>query len=231
MVWKERTHSWGLSGALYQSLMDFLGRHFDLHLFHVNRRPHLSDQDIPEEVASNFRFAVLSASEVLRCAGDPELDFSREFAEAALARGDWCFGVFLGDRLVAYDWRALRGPVELAPGIDVGFEHPGQTYGYKMFTHPDFRGYKLQLYSLRYGEARLRDAGHTHTIGYVATQNFASRRALGKAKGNAFVGLAGYVRLFGRCCTFRTPGASQYGFALFPASRLHGSATESTVRC
>lgn len=45
--------------------------------------------------------------ELLRAADDPELQLHPDFVRGALARGDFAFGAFEGDRLVGYTWRTF----------------------------------------------------------------------------------------------------------------------------
>jgi hypothetical protein len=63
-------------------------------------------------------------------------------------------------------------------------------------------------------EPLLRAEGHTHTIGYVALQNFASIRNLSRIPDQEFIGFVGYLRLGRRYVTFQTPGAKRYGFKI-----------------
>jgi hypothetical protein len=215
---KDQWARFGVWRGFYGLVLDALEKTLDLHVFLVNRNPHTDGQEVPEEIARTFEFRVLTADEVRRAARDPDLEMTPEFAESALTRGDYCFGVLRGDRLVAYDWRGLGQPVPYDDDLEIHYSHPGQVYGYAMYTRPEYRGLRLQLYSLRCAETRLLAEDHTDTIGYVAVQNFASIRNLSRIRGQVFVGIAGYLRLGGRYVTFRTPGAKRYGFKIARAS-------------
>jgi len=211
---KEQLTRYGLWRGLCGLVLDALEKAVDLHLFLVNRSPHASAFYVPPEIAEQFEFRVLTTEEVRRFAQDPSLQMTPEFVESSLARRDYCFGVLQNGRLVAYDWRGVNQPVPLNRDLAVHYAHPGQVYGYAMYTQAEYRGLRLQRYSVGRAEARLLAEGHTHTIGYVALQNFASIRNLSRIRGQAFVGLAGYLRIRGRYLTFRTPGASRYGFRI-----------------
>jgi hypothetical protein len=200
---------------LYVFVMQMLKRAVDFNLFHVNRRPHVPARAIPDAIRGTFDFRVFSGAAVTDCPTSDAMELNRPFIEAAAARGDCCAAVLDRDgAVVAYDWRAFEGPTPIDDTLAVEFSHPGQVYGYKMFTDSRHRGQRLQLFSLWHFEEWLLGLGFTHTIGYVATQNLASRRALAKAEGQQTVGFAGYFRLFGRYFTFRTPGARRYGFRI-----------------
>jgi hypothetical protein len=195
-------------------VLDALEKAIDLHLFLVNRSPHGTGQEVPPEIAQAFEFRALTPEEARRFARDPSIEMTPALVEAALARGDYCFGVLRGHDLAAYDWRGMGRPVPLSDKLEVHYEYPGQVYGYAMFTRPEYRGLRLQFYNVHCADARLLAEGHTHTVGYVALQNFASIRNLSRLKGQVFVGLAGYFRIRGRCVTFRSPGARRYGFKI-----------------
>jgi hypothetical protein len=216
---KEQWARFGFWRGLYGLALDALEKAVDLHIFLVNRSPHAAGFTVPGEIGETFEFRVLTPDEVRAFAQDPALQMTPAFVESSLARRDYCFGVMRGDRLVAYDWRGLGHPVPLNHDLDVHYAYPGQVYGYAMYTRPECRGLRLQLYSVRRAETHLLDAGHTHTIGYVALQNFASIRNLSRIQGQVFVGLAGYLRIRGRYLTFRTPGARRYGFRIARSHR------------
>ncbi len=61
------------------------------------------------------------------------------------------------------------------------------------------------------------DKGKTLRIAYVDTDNYPSLRA-GMRAGYPVVGYAGFIYLFGKLFSFRTPGAKEYGFRLFTPS-------------
>jgi len=204
----------GFWETLYERTFEALERTIDLNLFLVNRHRHTAHHNAPADDIPTFEFRVLTPDEVRRFAQDPGIQMTPAFAESALARGDYCFGVLKEDRLVAYDWRGLQRPVPLNDDLDVHYARPGQVYGYAMYTRPEFRGLHLQLHNLRHANRRLLAEGQTHTVGYVALQNLASIRNLSRIHGQVFVGMAGYIRLWGRYLTFRTPGARRIGFRL-----------------
>jgi hypothetical protein len=201
--------------------LDLLKKVIDLHVFLVNKNAHVPNQAVPPAIDREFTFRVLSHGEVRGFVGDPTLQMSREFVEANILRGDYCFGVLRDEQLVAYDWRGLSADVPVNRDVAVHFAQPGQVYGYAMYTRPEFRGLRLQLYSLRRAETRLVAEGHTHTIGYVELSNLASIRSLSRIHGQAFVGVAGFFRIFGRCVTFASRGAKRHGFALVPRRASH----------
>jgi hypothetical protein len=214
VTWRNRWTRFGFRAAICELVFDALARAIHLHVFLINRHPHTASQDVPPDDIRTFEFRALTPDEVRRFAHDRGLQMTPAFAESSLARRDHCFGVLQGDRLVAYDWRGLHLPVPLNDDLDVHYALPGQVYGYAMFTRPEFRGLRLQLHNLRHADTHLLAEGHTHTIGYVALQNLASIRNLSRIRGQEFVGVAGYMRVWGRYLTFRTPEVRRCGFRL-----------------
>lgn len=210
--------------GLYGLILDALQKALDLNVLLVNRSPHRNAFTPPPDIASTFEFRALSPDEVRRFADDPSLQMPPELVEPSLARGDYCFGVLHKGRLAAYDWRGIRQPVPLNAHLDVHYAYPGQVYGYAMYTRPEYRGLRLQLYNVCSAEPRLRADGHTHTIGYVQLQNFASIRNLSRIPGQEFIGIVGYLRLWGRYVTFQTPGARRYGFRIARSNNNAASA-------
>jgi hypothetical protein len=215
----------GIWRGLYGLVLDALERAVDLHVFLVNRSPNRAAFTAPADITSRFAFRVLSPDEVRRFAEDPSLQMAPDFVESSLARGDYCFGVLQKGRLAAYDWRGIRQPVPLNADLDVHYAYPGQVYGYAMYTRTEYRGLRLQLYNVCSAEPRLRAEGHTHTIGYVALQNFASIRNLSRIPDQEFIGMVGYLRLWGRYVTFQTPGAKRYGFKIARSNNKAGLAS------
>lgn len=224
---KEQWARFGAWRALYGLALDALEKAVDFHVFLVNRSPHTASQDVPAEIGQTFEFRALTADEARRFAQDPNVQMTPGFVEESVARRDYCFGVLCGGQLAAYDWRGLGRPVPLNQDLDVHYAYPGQVYGYAMYTLPEYRGLRLQFYNVHRADARLLAEGHTHTIGYVALQNFASIQNLSRLKGQVFVGLAGYLRICGRYVTFRSPGARRYGFKI---ARSHKDAARTASR-
>ena len=227
--WCELRRRFGFWAAVCGLLLDALAKTIDLNVFLVNRHPHTVNQDVPPGNVRTFEFRVLTPDEVRRFAHDPGLDMKPAMVESSLARRDYCFGVLHGDQLVAYDWRALHLPVPITGDLEVHYASPGQVYGYAMYTRPEFRGLRLQLYSQRHADNCLLAEGHTHTIGYVAVQNFSSIQNFRRIKGHVFVGVAGYLRVGGRYLTFRSPGARRVGFSIQRLAQVSASAESQLI--
>ena len=205
----------GWRASLIARLMRRLQKRLGVHVCRVRIRPLIADRPAAQ-LPPGLRVDRLDRETLHRACEDPEISLSREFVEAALERGDVSFGVLDGDRLVSYMWRTHTAAPH-ADGLWVRANRP-YAYGYKGFTHPDYRGQHLNpavsLYSDAYNVAR----GYTHNIGFIDVHNLSSL-ATRKYKGNVPIGYAGYVNWFGRCVTFRTPGVKKTGFEFYDPGR------------
>ena len=137
--------------------------------------------------------------------------------DAALRRGDLCVAAFDHshdpasdhERLVSYTWRSFT----TAPHVDglwVTFERP-HRYGYKGFTHPDYRGRHLQDLVTYETDALCIERGFRYGLTIIETHNFASI-ASNRRRGGRVVGWAGYFKLLGHVLPFRSRGARRHTF-------------------
>jgi ribosomal protein S18 acetylase RimI-like enzyme len=92
---------------------------------------------------SCFEMRFLRADEVRGFALNPANGMDPAFAARVEGGLDLCFAAIHGDRLANYAWYALHSiEAEHAAGAALGL--PGDmAYLYKAFTHPDFRGQRL----------------------------------------------------------------------------------------
>jgi hypothetical protein len=190
-------------------LLRRLERWLDLRLMWVFRRtlvPVTADRHPEPE----FAFREMTAAELLEAAADPALELAPQRIEEAAARGDWFFGVFQRERLVGYRWYSSSGSVPCWPGMSIRFAYPQRAYGYRTFTHPEFRGQRLHAYGAAQSDRALLERGCTHTIGYIDATNFASLRAYSRFGALRRIGAVCSVRAFGRQWVFASPGARRH---------------------
>lgn len=104
----------------------------------------LDPTDVREpSVDSSFQRRFLTPDEVRRYAEDPRNGLSPHFADRVDGGFDMCFGAVHGDRLANYGWYAFTAvEPEHAAGVSLGLP-TNVAYVYKAFTHPDFRGRRL----------------------------------------------------------------------------------------
>jgi hypothetical protein len=84
----------------------------------------------------------LQRSEIQRYSYEAVYNFSLRFLKGIASRDDLCFGAFAGDKLVSYCFFAAM-PTDI--DADLRFHFPQRwIYVYKAFTHPAWRGRRLQ---------------------------------------------------------------------------------------
>lgn len=163
--------------------------------------------------AGRFRLRFASPEEVLRTALDPEVaaEMSVEFARGALDRGDECYAVFDGDRMVSFGWYSTR-PTPVADDVLLHFD-PSWVYMYKGYTLRDFRGQRLHGIGMSHAARDLTARGARGLISYVKSNNFPSLRSI-ERMGYRVFGEVFLARPFGRVFTWASPGCWPYGFRL-----------------
>jgi hypothetical protein len=158
----------------------------------------------------------------LECADLPQierhadLNISRQFAEAAFARGDCCIGYFAGNALVSYFWCSFA-EAPMVPGLTVQVPK-GYSYAYKALTLASHRGQHLQERLTHASDRALTARGLHSNIEYMAAHNLAQRSASARY-GNRTLGHALLLRAMGRRRVLRSPGARRIGFEVVSATR------------
>jgi hypothetical protein len=204
---------WGRYRGFFIAVMGWLERHAGFHLYRVFVRPLVrSNPELDARLGISLRMALLE--ELLKAAGDPELEMTPEFAQDAITRGDHCVGAFEGDRLVAYAWRTVTA----GPHADGLWARTGRPfmYGYKAFTRESHRGRHIGPSLSHSSDAHFLDLDYVGQMDFVEVSNFPSLVSQNR-KGSRPVGYAGYVKWFGRSVPFRTPPVRKLGFEFFRA--------------
>jgi ribosomal protein S18 acetylase RimI-like enzyme len=165
----------GTGGVLRVALNQVLVRGASLDLVQViSLDPeHIRLPPVDSSVETRF----LTPDEVRRFAANPSNKLDPVFAERAANGLDLCFGAIHGDRLANYGWYAL-GCVEPehAAGAALGLP-PNVAYMYKVFTHPDFRGRRLNGACMGRAMLALRKRGIDRVASLVYWSNESSLRS------------------------------------------------------
>jgi hypothetical protein len=201
---------WGWKRSLFIRVISMLRRYAGLHIYRTNVRPLVAQSPEPC-LPSGITVRSAAPEELLKAAGDPELDLGLDFVRDALFRGDMAFGAFEGDRLVGYTWRTFTAAPD-RDGLWARVRHPYQ-YSYKAYTRPSHRRKRIHVAITFLADAYLLGRGYSFEVGYVEISNFASigvATFLGRRK----IGYAGYVKWFGRRIPFRTPAVKRIGAEL-----------------
>lgn len=124
-----------------------------------------------------FEMRFLRPDEVRRFARNPANELSPAFADRAERGLDLCFAAIHGDRLANYAWYALDSvEAEHSAGAALGLP-PDMAYLYKAFTHPDFRGQRLNGACIGKALAALAEHGVSRLLSLVYWSNSASLRS------------------------------------------------------
>lgn len=211
--WKADLARWGWRRTAHKAVMQRLKPWLTLCRVHVRKHDDAPVPELPEGMSAR----IASEDELMAAAARPEMGFDPQQIRAALDRGDLCGAVFDGERMVSYVWRSFSTAPHL-PHLWVAVEKP-YRYGYKGFTHPDYRGRRLLDAATRVTERVCLERGFTHGVGFIETHNYASVVS-DLRRGNRCVGWAGYLTVFGRTWPFRTPGVRASSFRFYrPRSR------------
>lgn len=165
--------------------------------------------------AGDFQTRFATRDELLEAASDDEMseELDPAFIEAAIVKGDECYGVFDGDRLVSFGWYASQ-PTEMAPTLVLHFD-PRWRYMYKGYTRVSHRGMRLHGIGMSLALRAYAERGFNGLISYVASNNFRSLRST-ERMGYRVFGDVYVARCFGRDLSWSSPGCAPYGFRVEP---------------
>jgi hypothetical protein len=187
-----------------------------VYVAHVTTRPLLEVTQFatPEGIVVRYP----SPAELLAACERGDMGLDRDWVDEALARGDLVAAAFDGVEMIGYMWSSYSAAPHIE-GIWIEFCAP-YRYGYKSFVHPDYRGRRISNRVSAYSDADSLRRGFTHAISVVKTQNYKSIRANQRHPGREYVGLAGYLCLFGRVLPFRSPAVKKLGFRFVPPDEV-----------
>jgi hypothetical protein len=163
----------------------------------------------------------LTSQGVRDCAGEGGRWFSPAFASEALSRGDRCFGVFEGERLLYCGWYSNRPTPALSDLlVSVG---PGYLYSYKAHTHAEHRGRGLHRYGVAAAAAQLAAEGETRGIvAYIEASNVSSLLS-SRTLGDEFLGFVVLSTIAGATRSVVTPACRRVGFTIHHQTQMPGS--------
>jgi hypothetical protein len=159
---------------------------------------------------------LIDGQELHEFARDPANEMSRDFLDAALARGDQCYGIVDRGRLAAYGWYAF-GPTPIGiPGMLLHFRR-GYVYMYKGFTAKPYRGKRLHAIGMMLALNEYRNQGFKGLVAYVESNNFDSLKSCYRM-GYKTCGRIRVLRLANRYFIHSGQGCTDYGLELQPNS-------------
>jgi RimJ/RimL family protein N-acetyltransferase len=165
-------HRFSPRRLLYRSAQKVFG----VSCFHVEWL-HRRDLRVPSHGTLDAEFRYLTADDVRRFSGDPSLDLPVDMAVRLDGSHNACFGALASGRLASYVWLAFGG-IEPEHCCMVGMSFPDHTaYLYKTFTHPDFRGRRLNGLTTATALDHLAPRGVERLVCIIQWTNIASLRS------------------------------------------------------
>jgi hypothetical protein len=199
-----------------------LGRRFSTHIFVVAVHDIDENEGRDDPNAVGFEGHVLTPDEVLGFFNRTEgYSYSRAFAIDALARGDRCFGLLEGERLVWYCWYA-RESAPVFDDVDVVSEFPF-LYAYNAYTDADHRGRGLHRIGVVASGRFFAREGYRAITAYMEAHNLPPLIAA-RAMGERFVGFVVLRRGAHRVRWFATRGCRDAVF------RIQCRSSEASLR-
>ena len=183
-------------------------------LVRVNVRD-FSNNITPQIPTDGITVRLATLDECLRAARDPTMQMKIDFVETAFDQAAMCHAAFAEDKMVAYAWRATKtAPHNDIVGVKISND---ASYGFKAYTHEDYRG--LGIYSaVTHAEYETcRDLGVKLGVSFTDVGNIASIRA-DKKLGNRCVGIAAILRFGSTVRCFNSAAAIAAGFRFVPLS-------------
>ncbi len=171
------------------------------------------------------RWGFLDRATLLRLAERKEdIAMDAAFIEAALAKGDRCFGGLHGGTLAAYGWYSTRPtPVTVISDDMVLRFDSAYAYMYRGYTPPEHRGKRLHGIGMARAMKALVDEGKKGLVSCVEAGNLASLSSCQRI-GYRLFGTVFAVKVSGRYVTYATKGCEEYGFRVMPESELPAQA-------
>jgi hypothetical protein len=161
---------------------------------------------------------LVGAEEMRRYVSDPGNLLTGRFIDEAAAKGDRCYALFDGDRVMSYGWYSTRPTrlTEVASDAVIHFD-PSYAYMYHGFTHPDYRSRRLHAVGMAAALEALTNEGLQGLVSYVVSSNFSSLKSCYRMGYQTF-GHIVMVKLGYRHHWSATPGCKKYDFRVEAAA-------------
>jgi hypothetical protein len=162
----------GLRRTAVSAVLQRVERYLGIHVWAIFLRPAYRSFELGPEY-SQFEFRCLTEADLRSAAADPQLAMTSAFIDAALARGDACFGAWHEGRLIAYLWRSVTA-APLFDDLWIRIDLQPQFYGYKTLVLPQYRGLRLFQVLRALFDPQYVEHGLTEGVSYVAVRNLPS---------------------------------------------------------
>jgi hypothetical protein len=147
---------------------------------------------------------------------EPDHELAPSFVDDALAKGDECYGILVGDQLASYGWYSRR-PTRIDPPALMLHFNERYIYMYKGFTDIRHRGRRLHAIGMARAMEHYLELGYKGLVAYVESNNFSSLKSV-RRMGYVEFGAIGVLRIFGRYMMYASHGCRSFDFRIEPAT-------------
>ena len=198
----------GVWKSLLQLVLRLLGSTLQLR---VLRGVHLERPD-PAFLGCDPRYTsgFQSVRTLRRFAVAPASELSHAFMREALRKGDACYAVCEGSKLVSSGWYSTQPTSIGSPDLVLHFA-PGYVYMYKGLTREAYRGQRLYEVGVTRALEHYLAQGARGFVSYVDAANLDSLKACVRMGYRVFGSIC-VLRLFGRHFVFSSRGCRAFGF-------------------
>jgi GNAT superfamily N-acetyltransferase len=161
------------------------------------------------ETDQDFQWQFLSKVQLEELADNPDHDIDASFVQAALDKGDECYGAIDGQVLASYGWYSNK-PTETSDELTLHFASE-YIYMYKGFTHPKYRGKRLHAIGMNRALREYKNQGYKGLISYVEANNFSSLKSAYRMGYQDF-GRIVILKTGTRPFIYASPGCREYDF-------------------
>lgn len=206
---QEHIRHFGLNKTIYSLILKIINRFITFKIL----RGMVAYRVKPRYLKLNKQYShCLIAEAILRqLSKTSDYEISPDFLEDALRRGDECYGIFEGDKLISYGWYSYK-PTEIYRNLLLSFS-PGYIYMYKAFTHPNYRGQNLHPIGLNMSLQKFLQRGVKGLVAFAESHNYSSLNA-GYKMGHKNFGNIYLLQLFGKFFIFDDKGCKDFNFSL-----------------
>jgi len=200
----------GVWKSLLQLFLRLLGSTLQLR---VLRGVHLERPD-PAFLGCDPRYTsgFQSVRTLRRFAVAPASELSHAFMREALRKGDACYAVCEGSKLVSSGWYSTQPTSIGSPDLVLHFA-PGYVYMYKGLTREAYRGQRLYEVGVTRALQHYLAQGARGFVSYVDAANLDSLKAC-ERMGYRVFGSIYVLSLLGRHFVFSSRGCRAFGFRL-----------------
>ena len=168
------------------------------------------------ECPTGFTGDFLDSETLERVSLDRRYDLPPEFVSEALGRGDACYGVLDGDRVVSYGWYT-HAPTKINDDLWLHFDQ-AYVYRYKGLTLEPYRGRRFHAITMARTLAAWRARGYRGMLAYVEANNLSSLKSVNRLGYETF-GRVFILRILRRHLIFNSPGCKAFGFRVVAERR------------